>query len=313
MTDRVLGQRFTLAYTTQGDPKNDSEEMRYRLGKLLQKKKYHITYRKTGYIERNGSLFASSDLPLKNAIEEELGIRYLIIRHSQVLDSWPHFFENIKPNKLLDAITVLHRVMLANGKAGDFISEVNRIFREENIAYEVDDEGGVHPFIDGTFQVTKQSAIRGMSVSRYALSLSRIEEIDAHLMAETPNYIQAIRAVFGANENLFKLMFSAHRLDKKSASDKIGRQLQSIYDGHQTMQRTSAQILSSFIGWIEAAHHYRHEEGAEEPSQPAEEIAVIMISEGMSFVRWLVAIDKKMIKVDAWLRGNLPRPSQEPL
>lgn len=195
-------------------------------------------------------------------------------------------------HRVLDTITVAYQGMVKVGRQDDFISQANRIFREENIAYEVDEEGGVHPVIDRAYAATKQSAILGMSESRYALSLARVDEVDTALMASPPNYIQAIRSVFGANENLFKLMFGAHRLDARSANDKIGRLLQANYANHPIMLRSSAQILKSFGGWIDAAHHYRHEEGAEEPSQPADELAIVLISEGMSFVRWLAAIDK---------------------
>ena len=194
---------------------------------------------------------------------------------------------------VLDTITVAYRGMVKSGYPGDFISQANRIFQEENIAYEIDDEGGVHPVIDRAFAAIKQAAIHGMTEPRYSLSLERVEEVDAALMASPRNYIQAIRSVFGANENLFKLMTEKPRLDKRSAIDELGRLIQRIYVGHPTMQRSSMQILHSFAGGVDAAHHYRHEEGAEEPSQPDEELAIVLISEGMSFVRWLAALDKK--------------------
>jgi hypothetical protein len=178
-------------------------------------------------------------------------------------------------------------------RSDDFISEVNRIFREENIAYEVDEEGGVHPVIDSAYAATKQAVILGMNDQRYALCRQRLNEVDEALIASPPNHLQAIRAIFGANENLFKLMYSTPRLDASSAKEKISPKLQAAYSNHPTMQRSSAQVLKSFCSWIDAAHHYRHEEGKEEPSQPDDELALVLISEGMSFLRWLVGIDRK--------------------
>ncbi len=265
--------------------------MRYRLAKLLGKDKYQPRKPQMKYGRRTSGFMANpSALPA--LLEEEIGTQFRTTVNGRIQSSWVHFLRKIPPTKVLDTITVAYRGMVEASRQGDFIEQANRILREENIAYEIDVEGGVHPVIDRAYAAQKQAAILGMSEPRYALSLARINEVDGALMASPPNYVQAIRSVFGANENLFKLMFDAHRLDQRSANDKIGRLLQANYASHPSMQRSSAQILRSFGGWIDAAHHYRHEEGAEEPSQPAQELAIVLISQGLSFVRWLVAIDK---------------------
>lgn len=291
MNDIPTGQRFSLTYLSQSDPVNDSDTMRYRLAKLLGKDKYQPRKRKKTY-GRGISEYVPDPSIIHALVEEEIGVQFTTAANGRIYASWELFLRKIPAHKVLDTITVTYKGMVDGGRQDDFIGQANRIFREENIAYEVDEEGGVHPVIDSVYAATKQSAILGMSEPRYALSLARVDEVDAALMASPPNYIQAIRSVFGANENLFKLMFDAHRLDQRGAQDNIGRLLQANYANHPTMQRSSAQILKSFGGWIDAAHHYRHEEGAEELSQPADELAIVLISEGMSFVRWLVAIDK---------------------
>ena len=76
------------------------------------------------------------------------------------------------------------------------------------------------------------------------------------------------------------------------AGDKIGKSLQSINGGHPTQQSANAKLLESYKHWINAAHFYRHEEGGEEPSQPSEDLAILMVSQGLSFVRWLAGIDR---------------------
>ena len=292
MSDRPSGQRFSLTYLPQNDPTNDSETMRYRLAKLIDKDKYQPRVRRTGYANRSGAYVADHS-KLYALIEEEIGVQFGTTHNGKFITNWILFLRKIPLGKLLDTITVVYRGMAEAGRQDDFISQANRIFQEENIAYEIDDEGGVHPIVDKAYSVTKQSAISGMSAPRYALSLSRINEIDTALMASPVNYIQAIRSVFGANENLFKLMFDTHRLDTRSVNDKMGKLLQALYSENPTMQRSSAQILKSFGGWIDAVHHYRHEEGAEEPSQPVEELAIVIISQGLSFARWLVTIDRQ--------------------
>jgi hypothetical protein len=297
MTDRPAGQRFSFTYISQGDPTNDRKEMRYRLGKLLEKDKHHPTRLRSNLMGGN-STYVKDDTKLIESMEEELGVQFATVINGQSYWTWTQFFAKLPLTKILDAITVLYMVMTEHGKADVFISEVNRIFREENIAFEVDEQGGVHPIIDGAFHQTKQATIRGLSSERYALCLLRLEEVDASLMSDNPNFTQAIRAVFGANENLFKLMFNTQRLDKRVALDQIGKQIQIVYSDHPIMQRASAQILNSYGNWVDGAHHYRHEEGSETPTQPAEELAIVMISEGMSFVRWLAAIDKIILGRD---------------
>lgn len=292
MNDRPKGQRFSLTYLPQGDPLDDSETMRYRLAKLIGKDKYQPRKHQSTYTRRSSSYVADHS-KIQDLVEEEIGRQFRTAIDGRMFASWVRFLRKIPINKVLDTITIAYKKMAESGRQDDFISQVNRIFREENIAYEVDQEGGVHPVIDGAYAATKQAAIVGMSEARYALSLARINEVDAALMSSPPDHIRAIRAVFGANENLFKLMYGTDRLDIRSANEKIGRQLQTIYADHPTMQRSSAKILKSFGGWIDAAHHYRHEEGAEEPSQPDEDLAIVLISEGMSFIRWLVGIDKR--------------------
>lgn len=293
MDNRPTGQRFSLTYLPQGDPVNDSKTMRYRLAKLLGKDKYQPHERKSGYVNRS-TTYAPNYRRIQALLEEEIGVQFNTAVNGRMHQSWVHFLNKLPLHKVLDSITVAYHEMVSVGRQDDFIGQVNRILREENIAYELDNDGGVHPIIDGAYAATKQTTILGMGDARYALSLSRINEIDTALMASPANYIQAIRSIFGANENLFKLMFGTARLDVRSVNDKIGRQLQTIYADHPTMQRSSAQILKSFGDWIDAAHHYRHEEGAEEPTQPSDELAIVLISEGISFVRWLVAIDKRI-------------------
>lgn len=290
MQDRPTGQRFSLTYLTRGEPDTDSKTMRFRLAKLISQDKYQPHKRQ--YFGRNHHDIPQTDV-FNELVENEIGVPFRTTVSGQARASWVLFLDKLPIKKVLDVVTILYKGMLAVNRQSDFVFQVNRIFQEENIAFTVDDEGGVHPIVDGSYAITKQAAISGMSDARYSLSLSRVNEIDTALMDSPANYIQAIRSIFGANENLFKLMFKVPRLDRKSAVSKIESQISRIYADSPTMQRSSAQILQSFGAWVDAAHHYRHEEGAEEPRQPDEELAIVLISEGLSFVRWLVGIDQK--------------------
>ena len=198
---------------------------------------------------------------------------------------------------MLDTITVvaasLHSEYSKDDRRGRFLAEARRILKEENLAYEIDEIGGVHPLVDATFSAAMDSAISGMDNPRYAASAECVNRIDGYLLQDPQDFIGAIRAVFGACENTFKLMYGVPRLDAKTAGERIGGDQQRFYTEHPTLQAASAKTLEAFKQWVNAAHFYRHEQGVEEPNQPAPEVAILLVSQGLSFVRWLTALDQK--------------------
>jgi hypothetical protein len=197
---------------------------------------------------------------------------------------------------MLDTITVVAATLYSdynkNVNRNWFVQEARRILKEENLAYSIDEAGGVHPLVDSTFSVAMDSAITGLNEPRFAASAECINRIDGCLLQTPEDFIGAIRAVFGACENTFKLMYGVPRLDSKSAGERIGSEQQSLYKDHPNLQAASAKALEGFKQWINAAHFYRHEQGLEEPKQPAPELAILLISQGLGFVRWLAVLDR---------------------
>jgi hypothetical protein len=288
MDKKIKGQRFSLIYLPKNDLQGDSPEMRFRIAKLLENEKYQKRRRTSGYVA--GQKWESDYRALQNHVEAELGVKFA----THGFRDWAEFLKRLPISKLLDSLTIAYQKICEFGTQDNFISEVNRIFREERASYELDEEGGVHPLVDGAFANVKWAAIQGLNYSRYDASRASIMKADTYILKEQPDYISAIRCIFDANENIFKLIYTVPRLDKSSAEKYLLPDIQRIYESHALMQRASAQIIRSFAQWIEAAHHYRHAAGEEQPAQPKEELAIILISEGMSFTRWLVAIDKKL-------------------
>jgi hypothetical protein len=54
----------------------------------------------------------------------------------------------------------------------------------------------------------------------------------------------------------------------------------------------STQLADSLKAWTDAAHWYRHGQGKEEPKQPPASLAILSISAGAAFLRWLAEIDQ---------------------
>ena len=154
--------------------------------------------------------------------------------------------------------------------------------------------------IDGAFHAVRQAAIASLNGPRYEATAAMVEEVDRYLLEPHPDYITAIRSVFGACENLFKLMYEVPRLDAKTARDKLSIDHQSFYSSYPMLLRANAKSLAGFMEWIDAAHFFRHEQGSETSYQPTEEHAILMISQGLAFVRWLAIIDarKSNVRID---------------
>lgn len=286
------GKRFSHIYIGQDAPLKDSKKARFRLAKHLEDSCPKAVYKPDSNYKTPERF-----RPAVNAIEHEIGIPFASQSTSGTrYERWDWYLKRVTVVEILDTITVvgntLHSEYEKYDRKGAFLEKARRIFQEENLAYTIDDSGGVHPLVDAAFSANYSSAVAGLSGERYAATLEAVSNIDAALLQDIPDFRGAIRAAFAANENLFKLMYSVPRLDARSAGDKIGKSTQSLYEGYPTQQSASAKLLESYKDWINAAHFYRHEEGVEEPNQPSEELAILVVSQGLSFVRWLAGIDR---------------------
>ncbi|WP_039016870.1 hypothetical protein [Halocynthiibacter namhaensis] len=284
MTIRITGKRFSHVHFTRGEPLKDGKKARFRAAKLTDE---HFRFGNSKTVDYRKSAIKQ--------LEIELGMTFgTRSTNGKLIQSFEWFFNRITILEFLDALTVLVIARNARYRAegNTYLAELKRIFLEENLAYEFDDEGGVHPLVDGAFTANTNSAIAALEGERYAGTLALIDSIDGHLIQNPSSYVGAIRAVFGANENLFKLMFGTNQLNAKFAAQHIGPIQQRLYDGHPLKLGSNSKMLAAFKQWIDAAHFYRHEEGAETPTQPNEEFSVLFVSQGLGFVRWLAQIDR---------------------
>ena len=269
--------------------------MRFRLAKLVEKPENQPRVAIPNPYNRQ-TKYEPSDRKLRDSIEEEIGIPFSVRINGVNYQTWRTTFERMSIYQILDSVSVLYGSMLRNNCGENFIDQVRRVFREENMAYDFDDLGGAHPLVDTVYQGSFSATIKGLDGPRYEASRIDVESIDKHLLAEPPDFRQAIRSVFSANENLFKMMYEGTRqLNTRSVKEKLMSDIQSFYADQETVKITSQKNLEGFTDWIDAAHFYRHEQGKPLPNQPTEELALLMISHGLTFLRWLVAFDRKKL------------------
>jgi hypothetical protein len=266
--------RYSQLYIDQPNPLPDSARARHRLAKLLEKV---TNSREHAY-------------HLGEFLEAELGISVNVSNHTH----WERFCAKAAIRDFLDAITLTHTYLLRSGLNGAFWrGGVRRIFLEEGLSYEIDDSCIVHPSVDREFQRNRHAAVACLQDPRYANSLAAFERVSDELSSQPPNGKDAWRAIFAAVEGLFRLMFSsAHQLNSSAVETNLTPLVQKLYGADVIAVRAAVKQIASLKDWVDASHNYRHEPGSEEPVQPPIDLAILAISNGTSFLRWLIGLDQ---------------------
>ena len=170
-----------------------------------------------------------------------------------------------------------------------FIVEVERIFRQENLSYKIDNDGVVHYFQDQEFDESNSSVIAGLAKASHAAARGAFEEAAAALRGATPDTLTAVRRAFDAVENIFKMMFSEPRLGTSEINKRLKPLLSTKYEGRTV---DAAKLMASAMSeWVNACHNYRHAPGEPDPSPPPIEVAVALVSTAASHIRWLLTLE----------------------
>ena len=149
--ERPQGQRFSQLYLERGAPGQDSVRMRRRIAALVR------NFKPDG---------------LMDVIETELGID-VPVSYDHI--GWEDFFADAELRDVLDTVTLVAACMRNNDRkrgyhSGDAVRSVRAvgdIFTEENLHYEVDDQGGVHLSVDQEFERNRASTLAGLGAPRY--------------------------------------------------------------------------------------------------------------------------------------------------
>lgn len=196
--------------------------------------------------------------------------------------------------------------------ATGWLERTRRIFSEERLAYEIDDNGIVHPAVDKGVSEKSAGHRGGTSDASLCKQLGSLREDIGRTRlaaAERPGGLACgVRSV----EGLFKLMFaSAPQLNAGAVDALLASVVQKLYQGDTTAQRSASKQLAAFKEWVDASHNYRHEAGSEEPVQPPVDLAVLAISNGTG---WLTAIDQDTLRKHrraSYRRRDPPRRSAQ--
>ncbi len=278
MNSKPDGQRFTFAYRDRSILVEDSTKMRLRIAELLR----HI-------IQRSSDFDASA---VAGLIRRELGVPVSAYYTSDLVSA----VEAMGRDDFLDMITIMFVALggKSNSLAIIWRDQIARILAEERISLRIDDLGGIHLAVDEEFALNRQATIAALNKTRYNGVTDFFDQAYAALDERPADTRHAVRAMYEAIENLFKLMLAgqASRLGKTEIDKYLKPKMTSLYNGHDL--DSSKLMLSSLSEWVNGMQQYRHAPGATDPSGPPLDLAIFILSSGSSYLRWLLQIDEKL-------------------
>ncbi|MDF2620608.1 MAG: hypothetical protein K0S00_3267 [Xanthobacteraceae bacterium] len=224
-------------------------------------------------------------------IRRELGAEVPFVWDSYNWDGW---LKDCPLRDLLDFVT-LAICTRQQDRRPPIIARVNAIFAQESVAYEVAEDGSVRPKVDLEFAAAVRSALAGLTNARYRAVRAEFELGQAALTPINPNWSSATYHTFRANEALFRLVDPAQpRLVAGRVEQVYGPLVQAVYSGTPQLAREATAALNGYKDWIDAAHFERHAPGSEEPHDMPQSLGALMVSQGASYLRWLLDLDARV-------------------
>jgi hypothetical protein len=265
--------RYSQLYIERVRLQPDSERARVRLHGLFEKM---VTGREGGLIARR--------------LKAELGVE--VIKVGLTKYHFKAFFLKAALRDVLDTVTEVAKFFqdFDSERSSYWLSQANRIFEEENLAYRVGTNGIVHPFVDAEFEVNQASAIEALSQSRFDEARSGFEASFRHL--RDGNGREALRMMFPAVETAAKVLFPGAfaRLMPNEVDRHIVPRMQARYAGNQPAIDAGNQLLGGMKSWINAAQLYRHGQEQQERVEPPMDFVIAHLSAGATYLRWMIEL-----------------------
>jgi hypothetical protein len=193
---------------------------------------------------------------------------------------------------LLDNVSLVHQFLLKSHplNASEWLTLAGRIFREENLTYRVGEDGIVHPFFDGEFEVNRISAVEALNDQRFGEAREDFEAAYRHL--RDGNRKEALRMMFPAVEVAAKVLFPGKfaGLAPNEVEKHIRPALERRYQGNQPAIDAGRRLLEGMKAWINAAQLYRHGQEQQEPAEPPIDFVIAHLSAGATYLRWMIEI-----------------------
>lgn len=275
-----MGPRFSQIYLARGTPTEDKPRLRNRVAAFFERILYDHAH-------------ASSD-----AIETRIGTDHSLSSYpSSVAD----YLRKCTASDFRDAITVIHWGLLKKFEKDRYTSVrdaalkwrtfCQEAFVEENVSYRVDDQCMVRPFVDDEFSSSAATVLRGLDDVRLSAVHAEVDHSISRLGGRQPDPKGAVRAIFEAIEIYMKLVITTgqvKRLNRNLVKEHLIPAIRDRAKLDPPAAAASVHIGESLGDWIDACHIYRHGQGVNSPTPPPHEVAVALVSGGLTHLRWLL-------------------------
>lgn len=266
----MTASRFSQLYIEKGEPSNDSERFRNRLGAYASDTR-HVP-------PQIFTTFLQAFTAATGAIVSYPPSYHKIFRYSELRDA-------------LDAITVLfcelrnHDLYRRSNYAVKWQKLVAATIREENINFRIDENCVVHPLVDAEFQINRTETLAILSLKEFRSV--QVEFESAYENFRKQNNKAAVIAMFQALEILALLVApdsGSKTLNEAFAKKGLNKSVQKIYHGDMEKKIVDS-IFSGFGLFVNSLHIYRHGQGTPEPVVPSNELTIHILSLGTSYLR----------------------------
>lgn len=286
-----MGELFSRAYAESAEPVLDSAALRNRLAAYVSHDLFKDHWDLSVHLKKETGQSAptwSANSTLYHKFDEYLAS----VPRDQFLNLITHIWRFLKNKHQQYSQRPNGNWDLRSKPAEEWKAFVERVLREENIGYVLDEQCGVRFQVDRQFELQHEAALSCLAEPRFSAALAAFE--DAHrYFASTPQDLKAaLRALFESVEIVAKQMYSADRLTAKLVTNDIKNRILTSYSNDPVARRAIGRVIDGFADWVDGMHHYRHGQGDEEPVVPPASFAVYAMSSGAAFIRWLVQVEK---------------------
>ncbi len=232
-------------------------------------------------------------------LQSELGIKFLhnnqayssYNEHQYYVDNIDEFYSRNELRDILDASTILFNFLDEKSKYTHLlVTETNRIFREENIHFQMDDKGIIHPSPDEEYERNRTSTLKALESNSYESSLSHFQNADRHLLEE--KYDTAIREIFLSAEAIAKKITNKDTLNEALCRKNLCEAAVNALSSNEHSKTMIESMMNGYALQIKGYHQFRHAQ--ETANNATQEIAVLAISNFTTFIRFLIEIDQKL-------------------
>lgn len=274
--------KFSKFYFSPQEYVTDNNKMRIRLGSYI----HSLSYRsKIG------------NYSLAEKVKQGVGI--IIPGYTSVSNNYVYNFEQLLATAeiidLLDILSVVYTVLNEGSEKSALINFVNECFIEEGLAYEMNFHGEVRFRPDQEFERNRIFTLRSLTGGDLNAAIDAFNSAFNEFQTDIKKSKSALRYIFEANEIVFKKLVKPQHDCSRLTSKNIDLVQNHILNDimchlDETAKNASTKLLESYKKWVDAMHPYRHGQDVEAYDNPPVDLAILALSNGASYLRWLASM-----------------------